>query len=203
MRKKLILISLVITSFVGMVFADDATAAKKTIALVAVGQVDSNLVERVRAFVDANTAFHLKVLDAQSLVGGGLQQEGEAVAKLLNEKNWAIVALVWPDEDIPHHAIRLQDHNVTVVNVRAMKTEGADDETFARRVERQAMKGIGMMLGMDVCPNPFCAMTQYNSLDELDRTGRNFCPPCGMKLQQKAKEIGVEMDTANPNFMLD
>ena len=57
-------------------------------------------------------------------------------------------------------------------------------------------------MGLEPSPNPLSAMTHYSTLEELDQIGRNLDPPWLIKLQEKAVEWGIEIDTEGPYYML-
>jgi predicted Zn-dependent protease len=79
--------------------------------------------------------------------------------------------------------------------------EQAEDETYARRLERQVIRGICLLMGLDYSPNPESAMTWYSSLEELDQIGRNLDPPWLIRLQERARELGIPLDPESPYNM--
>lgn len=184
-------------------FAEDEAApaqspAGKSIALVAVGPIDSALVDRVVEFVRLNTALNIRVLPAMDVTGDTLDAIAAEAAKAMVPNDAALIVLADPAADIKPHGVSLPDIRVAVVNVKSLKPAHGDAETFARRIEREVMQGIGMQLGMPACPNPQCAMWSYSTDEELDAKGRNYCPPCMEILQNAAKAKGVGMDMNNP-----
>ena len=173
-------------------------AAGKAIAVVSVGPVDEALVERVVAFARSNTALRVSPARKVECSETSLDAIGKKALESLGEDEVVMVVLAWPDEAVEAHGWRLPESAVSVVNVRSLKTDGVTDEVFARRVEKQTMLSIGMLLGMEACPNPQCALWDYSTLEELDSKGRNHCPPCLDRLQKKAVEKGVELDLDSP-----
>jgi hypothetical protein len=178
-------------------------APARPVALVKAGPVDDALVQRVQNWVHENLAVEVPVLPPVEWSGDTLDQVGSIVAKSLGQGDIGAVVLAWPDHDIAAHGVTMLGERVFVVNVRAMKTEGADQEAFERRVERLTMRGIGVLSGMDPCPNIMCGLTQYGSMEGLDEIGRNYCPPCARKFQEKMRERGVALDPNSPFYMLE
>jgi len=168
--------------------------AGKSIALVAVGPVDSALMDRVVAFVKENTALNIRVLPAMEVTGDTLDAIAAEAGKAMSSDDAALVVLAEPSADIKPHGATFPEQRVAVVNVKSLKPSNGDAETLGRRVEREVMQGIGMQLGMQACPNPQCALWSYSTDEELDAKGRNYCPPCMGALQKAAKEKGVGMD---------
>jgi hypothetical protein len=184
-------------------FAQDEAApaqpqAGKSVALVAVGPVDSALVDRVVAFARENTALNIRFLPAMEVTGDTLDAIAAEAAKAMASDDAALVVLAYPSADIKPHGVSLPGIHVAVVNVKSLEPASGDAETFARRVEREVMQSIGMQLDMPACPNPQCAMWSYSTDEELDAKGRNYCPPCLGVLQKAAREKGVGMDMNNP-----
>ena len=46
------------------------------------------------------------------------------------------------------------------------------------RVAKEAVHELGHTLGLDHCESPGCVMAFSNSLEDVDRKGRPFCPRC-------------------------
>jgi hypothetical protein len=182
--------------------ADEAAPAQapagKSIALVAVGPVDSTLVDRVVAFAKDNTALNIRVLPAMEAKGDTLDAIAVEAGKAMGPNDAALIVLADPSADIKPHGVNLPEQRIAVVNLKSLKPANGDAETFARRIEREVMQSIGMQLGMPPCPNPQCAMWSYSTDEELDVKGRNYCPPCLGVMQNAAKEKGVGVDANSP-----
>ena len=168
-------------------------APNKAIALVQAGPVGPALVSRVRQFVEDNIGVSVRLLPAQEPAGKTLDEEGAAVSALMTDRDICLVALVMPTEGIKAHGVILPQKHVAVVNAGALKPAGNDTEKYARRLERETMQSIGLLLGVSYCPNPQCVLWAYTTDDELDAKGRNFCPPCLEKVQRAARENGAKL----------
>jgi hypothetical protein len=181
--------------------ADEAAPAQppagKSISLVAVGPVDSTLMDRVVAFARENTALNIRVLPAMDVTGDTLDAVAVEAGKAMSADDAALVVLADPSADITPHGVILPEQRVAVVNVKSLKPANGDAETFDRRVEREVMQSIGMLMGAPPCPNPQCAMWQYSTDEELDNKGRNYCPPCMGVVQKAAEGKGVGMDLSS------
>ena len=172
--------------------------AGKSIALVAVGPVESGLMERVAAFARENTALNIRVMPAMDVTGDTLDAIAVEAIKAMGPDDAMLIVLADPSADIKPHGVSLPDRRVSVVNVKSLKPASGDAETLGRRVEREVMQSIGMQLSMPTCPNPQCAMWGYSTDEELDAKGRNYCPPCLGAIQKAAKEQGIGIDENNP-----
>ena len=181
------------------VFAEEAAApaqpaAGKSIAVVAVGPVDSALMDRVLAFAKENTGFKFRVAPALESSGDTLDAVAAEAGKALAADDAALVVLANPAADIKPHGAFFPEQRVAVVNLKSLKPTADDAEVYGRRVEREVMQSIGMLLGAPSCPNPQCAMWQYTTDEELDSKGRNYCPPCMGVIQKAAEGKGVGME---------
>ncbi|MFH0878713.1 MAG: hypothetical protein V2A34_03285 [Lentisphaerota bacterium] len=165
----------------------------KTLALVAVGQIDEQMVERVRKFAEDNIFFPVRILPARELFGNGLDNEGREAARSMDPRDVGLVALVMTEEDIPSHGVFLPKERVAVVNAKVIQPNPANDELYFKRLRKGTMRGYGLLLGMETCPNPQCCMAGYTTLEQLDSIGNNFCPPCYGKVEAACSAAGLKM----------
>jgi hypothetical protein len=172
------------------------------VAFVAVGDVDDAVVKDAQAWAESNLALPVAVLEKQPAGKGLLDEQGREVARLLKPGDLGLVALVWPEQDIAEHGVILLEEHVVVVNMRAIRDGAADETRYMWRAERLALRGIATIMGLEPCPDPHCVFGFYNARDQLDSMGRNFCPPCLMKIQQAYKAQGIEADMDNPMNLL-
>ena len=174
--------------------AEVKTLPKKTIAFVVVGSVDKDMVKRVMDFVAAELHCPLSSKNPiTSAMTNSPATQAALLSHLLTSKEACIVALAEePNAAEAFHGYLDNSLKVGMVNVTALKPanaatpEGA--ELYGRRLEKEAMRTVGHLIGMESCVEPHCALTPYATLDDLDTSGRNYCPPC----QQKAAErLGI------------
>ena len=126
--------------------------------------------------------------------GDTLDAVAAEAGKALAADDAALVVLANPAADIKPHGAFFPEQRVAVVNLKSLKPAADDAEVYGRRVEREVMQSIGMLLGAPSCPNPQCAMWQYTTDEELDSKGRNYCPPCMGVIQKAAEGKGVGME---------
>lgn len=193
--KKLVCWSLVFCAFAPM-----AATAGRVIALLPAGDMPAALAERARAFAQENLALPVVLESPVSWPSGpdSLRGVGEALAGQKKPEHACLVVLAYPPEELSHHGVLLEDLGMAVINVKALEPKEPDEEQFGRRVEREVMMSIGLLLGLDACPNPECAMWRYSNLEELDAKGRNYCPPCLIQVQKRALEQGIEIIADSP-----
>ncbi|MBU1692363.1 MAG: hypothetical protein KJ726_07965 [Verrucomicrobia bacterium] len=174
-------------------------AVERAIALVAVGDVDPALAERVRAFAQENLALPVRLLaPREAAPAASLNEIGEAAGAAMGEADVCLVVLAAPLEDFPNHGILMPEAKTALVNVQALRPEDGDAEQYGRRIEREVMMSIGLLLGLEPCPNPQCAMWIYATDEELDAKGRNYCPPCLDRVQKLGLEKGLTLVADSP-----
>lgn len=184
----------------GLVVAHAETAARNPVALTKVGEVSPELMDRLKQWVETELAIPLPVAESLEVESGALDAVAEAAAKRLAAEDLGVVVLDALATTEEPNGIYRPEQRVVVINVTDMR-EGADDETFARRLERQVIRGVGVLMGLEWSPNPESAMAHYETIEELDQMGRNLDPPWQVKLQERARELGVPLDPDSPaNF---
>lgn len=192
MKRMSLCAAVVVMAWVAAGTAQEPAADGKSLALVQVGDLREGIMERVRAFVETNTRVPTRVLEAREPAGKTLAEEAEALAGLAGPEVLYLVGVV-AAEGTTEHSFRPAGGNIAVVNSRAMREGEPDNETYARRMERQVMQSIGLLAGVEHCPNPQCALFEYGNFKELDLMSRNFCPPCADRVRKAAMKQGGAM----------
>lgn len=175
--------------------SQDVAPKHLPVALWAVGDVDDALMERVQKWAQEKLAIPVPVLDAAPNLQIGTFDEVAQQAELVMESNRIGIVVIWrPNSDINNHGVHYPERRVAIANLNPMFTEGTDPEKIERRVERQVIRGICHVMGLEPSPNPLSAMFSYSNLEELDQIGRNLDLPWLVKLQEKAIEKGIPVD---------
>lgn len=156
----------------------------KGVALIAAGAVEPDLVDRVQKYVQSELFTKVTVLDPVETAVGGFDEQVETAVAKKTDDHLAVMVLA-SLEGNTHHGASYPDQGVAVINVAALRPDPMDAELYGRRVEKQLMSAGGILLGMEICPNPLCALSAYDTMERLDAKGRNFCPPC----QDRVKKI--------------
>lgn len=195
----LVLVMALVGGFAAWSLADES-AAGPAVVIVSVGDADAGMMERVAGFCRDNTALPVRLQAMPDVEGDALDEIGRNVSEAIPGSD-IIVVVVWKDIGVDNHGVFLPDSRVSVVNVKPVRPANGDAEVFGRRIERQAMQGVGMLLGLPACPNPQCVLWVYTALEDLDAKGRNFCPPCLDQVQKKGVERGMKLDAENPLIM--
>jgi len=167
-------------------------------AILAVGDVDDQLVLRAQQWAVQNLAISVPLLDPLPAAQlGTLDEVANLAASLLETNRVGIIVLWRPNSDASNHGAFYPDLRVSVANLNPMFTPDTEAEKIERRVERQVIRGVCLLFGLEPSPNPFSAMFSYSNLEELDAIGRNLDPPWLKRLQVKALELGIPVDTEN------
>jgi archaemetzincin len=62
--------------------------------------------------------------------------------------------------------------------------DGADDRLCSERAIKEVVHEIGHTFGLTHCPDPRCVMSFSNSINEVDKKDRYFCPRCAPGLPE-------------------
>jgi predicted Zn-dependent protease len=125
------------------------------------------------------------------------EQQVQEISKLISEDDICLLALCEAPESIKAHGTVHNALRTAIVNTRTLKPQDIDTaqgkEKYGRRVEKESMRAVGYLLGMEFCPLPMCALSDYQNDEQLDAKGRNFCPPCQGKMRKALTAAGVEV----------
>ncbi len=66
--------------------------------------------------------------------------------------------------------------------VSTFRLNHSDERIFFERVFKETNHELGHTFGLKHCEDPLCVMSFSNSLVEVDRKSRDFCPRCRRKL---------------------
>lgn len=180
------------------VAADAQATAKHRAAVVAIGEVPAPLVQHACEWARHNLALMIDLLPAQPFTGKTLDDAAASAVKVAPTGCAHVVAIALPPEGIDNHGMRMADGRAAVVNLRPMKAGQPKEGILERRIERQTIRALSLMLDLETCVNPQCALVKYSTLEELDHSGRNLCPPCLTKFQTKAQAAHLELDKDSP-----
>jgi hypothetical protein len=170
------------------------------VLLTKVGDLPDALMDRLKAWAEESLVIPVPLGESLTSASDQMEAVVPVAAQLLQADDLGVVVLnAQATLDQPNGIYR-PEARVVVINVTDMR-EGADEEKFALRLERQVIRGICVLMGLEWSPNPESAMTAYTSLEELDRMGRNLDPPWLLKFQERARELGLPLDPDSPmNF---
>lgn len=190
------------TAAVGAPLDGAATPTRQMnpVLLAKLGDIPDALMDRLKAWAEESLVVPVPLGESLNVESDRLEDVVPAAAQMLQAEDVGVVVLSGKATADQPNGIYRPEARVVVINVTDMR-EGADDEKLAVRLERQVIRGICVLMGMEWSPNPESAMAQYDSLEELDRMGRNLDPPWLLKFQERARELGIPLDPDSPmNF---
>lgn len=171
---------------------------KMSILLVPVGEIDQQVMERLR--VDLS-----KIFNIQTEVGKGIPRPDYAYNKkrnqylstailmdLMEQKEYMayrkVLGVVDQDLYVPelNFVFGEAGQKAAVISLTRLRQEfyrlPQDENLFYKRALTEAVHELGHTYGLGHCRNPQCVMFFSNSLMDTDRKGPEFCPECKMKL---------------------
>jgi hypothetical protein len=183
---------------IGLVAATVAQAAENRVFVLATaGDVDSALVEGMRAHMEENSGAAVRLASPIPMEPGqSLEAIGHAAAKTLGENDHSIIVLARPTDDQPQ-GICLPQFHFAVLNVAKLEV-GADTAHLARRAGQEGLHAMAFLLGMTPCPFPLCVLVGYEKTSDLDEMSGNYCPPCLDRFTRLAREAGIQLIEAAP-----
>lgn len=176
--------------------ADDGAAAAIRLVNYA-DALPNGVAARVADYAREQLMVDVRLAAGEGAKISGLDAAVDWLSKRPNLGPINIVLVACPDDD--GHVSIDKERGLAAINISALECE--DEELFARRIERMAMRSAGGLAGLGFDPDPFCVMHSYESLEDLDRMGRNFSPPWRRKFLRAASEMGLGTEGADSAFM--
>jgi len=168
-------------------------AAGKDLLLLTTPDADAKLATRVQQFCSTELySLAVQVKPLKKDADSAWPVLSKVLASTLGKDDLAAVLL--SSSAVNSNTITLSSNApVAVVNLKDPRKDGkADDELYARWIERESMRAYGLLLGVKTCPNPQCAMSDYKVKPEsLSELGRNYCPYCKKCLGEQLKAKGI------------
>jgi hypothetical protein len=190
--KKIILLCLGL----GMATVSQA-AGDRSIVLSTAGDVDFALVDAVRNHLEKYTGVQLRLgAPVPSEEGETLEEVGRTAARSLGEADHSVLVLARPLDNQPQ-GICLPHERFAVLNIAKLEV-GADEKQLERRVDREGLRVMAMLLDMSQCPFPLCVLVSYKTVEDLDTMSASYCPPCQDRFHRLAAEAGLRLVDADP-----
>jgi hypothetical protein len=175
---------------------EEEAAADRTIVFSLLGQVDTQLVDRVATFVGNNYHCPVRTVTRDALKSSP-QVEAEDLGGQLGPDDLCVVELISIPEDVGFGQAVFKLHNAALLNIwrlRPGEEPGSEqqDEQYIRRVEKETVQLVALLLGLEICPLPRCALSIWRNEQELDEKARELCPPCRYKAVEILRQKGVD-----------
>jgi len=164
---------------------------EKAITIVNAAAVDAPMLERLRAFAGRELHITVRTLEQPQLAKWKNFQTLEKAAKRVKTDDDVVLIVLAGINDDSRHLAVFSESGIAVVNTLPLYT--GDEETFARRMERQVMRAAAFSFGLTPTPDPFCVTRDYVSLEDLDTMGRNFSPPWQGRFAEEAEKRGLRL----------
>ena len=175
---------------------DGAQPASKSILLLSSPSVQIEQADRCYQFVEHNvrgrTRSDRTLLSSECLT----PDEQLRVFSCMRSTNDALVVVLVSSTPVKGAIIAYSEKlGSAVVNIGpVMSSPGLSDSARAARIDRAVMYAIGRLVGVDPCPNPFCALSEDQPHRKDQIPGRNFCPVCSVAVGEALRAVGSGED---------
>jgi hypothetical protein len=196
MKKLLALVmALGASSSCSLSFAAEAAKAEPTpppaaITLVNGAGVDSAMLERIRAYMQAD--LHVVVGHVSTVTAASVPAALKS-ATTTHAPQFCRVIFWRGESEIKNGFQLMPDARVVLVDTTPLLADHPDGKKLEGRLERQAMRGTGLLLGLEYVAGPPCTLKRIGNLKELDALSSNFSPPAQGKFRQLIQLEGVEI----------
>jgi len=162
----------------------------RVFALATAGDVEFELAERIRNYLEEYTGAAVRFTEPVDLAeDGNLEVTGRAAAETLKDDEFGIVVLARPTTDQPQ-GICLPHERFGILNLTRLGQD-VEEDRLVRRAGQDGLRVMSMLVGMSPCPFPLCVLTYFNQTEDLDMMSGNFCPPCQDRFTRLAREEGI------------
>lgn len=167
-----------------------------TILLVAAAAIDSATLEGVRATMQ--TELHVAVSGTSLAAAKSMADALQATTAAPAPKFCRVI--FWQGHSaLADSFLLLPDAKAVLVDITPLLADKPDAKRLGERLERQAMRGTGLLLGLEYVKGPPCTLKRVRSLQELDSLSRNFSPPAQGRFRTLILlEGGVLLDQPDP-----
>lgn len=182
----------------------------KTISLVAVGSVPSQVMDWVESTVAdwvpwpvcrlADLSISSQAYDAKR----GQYQSGEimkAVSRCAPGNAARVLGITEADLMIPTLTFVFGqaqlNGRVAVVSLCRLRQEfyalPADEALLHERVAKESLHELGHTLGLTHCAEPNCVMSLATDINLVDRKDASYCPHCGVQIARRLASTNGEL----------
>jgi predicted Zn-dependent protease len=199
------------TMLIGLVVASLATvtAAAETgkeqpvptewkIAVMMIGVQDEELLRLVSEHLSGNLGLAVRNPQHTNVIKAGKPQEhAEELARLLEPTDIGLVALMNIPEKTQFRQAAFLSQKVALLNIWALRPKDVSDKKqmyhYSWRVRKEAIRVMGLLLGLTDCVFPRCAMHPAGTQEQVDKKGCNLCPPCYHRTRKYLWAKGVKL----------
>ena len=189
---------LLLLGMVGMLGTADSSAqahpasANQRIGLVNIGGFDEPLFGRIADHIAKQLLTTPKVLAPQDLVGADtIEAESSNLSALVTGDVACVIGIAILPDSFSSHGAADPRLRTAIIHANGLKPAVYNEEQFGRRLEKEVVRCAGILMGMNPCPNPRCALHHYRNERGLDAKGRNFCPPCASTFRKIQAETNL------------
>lgn len=175
------------------------TAPDAPLVLVAVGNIDDALLERVRAPLEETFQRPSRIVPAlpppkYAFNASRAQYHSAAILKRIEaarQSNWdAVIGIVDVDLFVPEVPFIFSEADRStrsaIISLTRLRPEGSAVEVkrdaLVKRLVTEAVHQVGLIRGLAHCPNNRCVMFFSATIQETDKKGHQFCANCRKRL---------------------
>ena len=164
-----------------------------SVALVVAGKVNKAGVEAVQLHLSRRLFVVVHVEKVKIAAGISADQAISQIKATMKAGDLCAVCLGGDGCPWPRLSL-VEEKQVAMIGVSALKPPAGEklDHTWMRRVRKESVRAVCLMLGLKDCAFPRCALLNTVNDTQLDDKGDTPCPPCYKSLQKIMKERGLK-----------
>ncbi len=180
------------------VYPAEDTEKENSFVIMTTRGLNSNLVSSVeRHLSDSYHGVNFEVSKKKIRLSASPEETAEKISGMLQENQKGAIVLVNRHWKKDFQIGIFKNDKVAFLNVWSLRLRKMDDKfamaKYEKRVKKESVRAIGLLIGLLPTPFPRCAMSPWNTEPELDRKGLNLSPPNHVKARELLEEMGFEL----------
>lgn len=128
------------------------------------------------------------------------QAAAQAIHRELDDATAGVLVLLDAHDELLFQMGVFPELRVAILNTARLRADldfvdRATELRFLRRVRKESVRAIGLLLELPPIPFPRCAMCPWERLEELDGMGNNLSPPNSVQAERRLRELGLLKDS--------
>ncbi len=182
----------------GTAHQEAETEREKSFVVMTTRGLQTNMVEKVAEHLSGSYhGINFEVAEDKVRLSDTPERMAGKIGNMLRENQKGAIVLVNRHWKKDYQVGVFRNDKVVFLNVWSLRLRKMNDKfamaKYEKRVKKEGVRAIGLLIGLPPTPFPRCAMCPWNTEAELDRKGMNLSPPNHIEARKLLEEMGFEL----------